>query len=85
MIDTPRRVPGQDDDDDECLARFPGPDASGIEVAGLEDGRLIELERHLPAMRAAKTERVRRLAQLTDELVQNSALLEQTEVEAKVD
>jgi len=34
-------------------------------------------------MRSAQTERVRRIAQLTDELVQNSALLEQAEVEAK--
>ena len=47
VIDKPRHVPGEDDDDDGCLAKFPGPDASGIEVAGLEDERLIELERHL--------------------------------------
>ena len=49
----------------------------------MEDERLIELERHLPAMRAAQTEWVRRIEQLTDELVQNGTLLEQAAAEAK--
>jgi len=59
------------------------PDApSGKEVARLEDGRFIELERQLLAMRAAQTEWDRRIAQLTDGLALKSALLEEAEANA---
>ncbi len=44
--------------------------------------RLVELERKLSAMLAAQTERDRRVAQLTEELVQKVALLEQAEANA---
>ncbi len=44
--------------------------------------RLVELERKLSAMLAAQTERDRRMAQLTDELAQNSVLLKQAEANA---
>ena len=66
MIDKPRRVPGEGDDNEgsiESLAKF--------------SERFIELEQQLLAMRTAQTERVRHIAWLTDELVQNSAVLEQ--------
>jgi hypothetical protein len=64
-------------------AKLVAPDApSGKEIARLEDGRLIDLERELLAMRAAQTERDLCIAQLTDQLVQNSALLEQAEANA---
>jgi hypothetical protein len=52
------------------------------EIARLEDGRLIELERQLSETLVAKTERDRRIAQLTDELTVKSALLEQAEANA---
>jgi hypothetical protein len=56
------------------------PDApSGKEIARLDDGRLIELERQLSETLIAKTERDRRIAQLTDELALKNALLEQAE------
>jgi hypothetical protein len=45
----------------------------------LEDGRLIELERQLSETLVAKTERDRRIAQLTDKLALKSVLLEQAE------
>jgi hypothetical protein len=52
------------------------PDApSGQEIARLEDGRLIELERQLSETLVAKTERDRRIVQLTDKLALKSALL----------
>jgi hypothetical protein len=54
------------------------PDApSGKEIARLEDGRLIELERQLSETLVAKTERDQRIVQLTDKLALKSALLEQ--------
>jgi hypothetical protein len=62
------------------LAKPMAPDTSSEkEVVWLEHERLIELERQLLAMRAAKTERDQHVAQLADQLVQNSALLEQAE------
>jgi len=62
------------------------PDTSSEkEVVRLEhERRLIELERELLAMRAAQTERDRRIAQLTDQLVHKSALLEQAEAKVAV-
>ncbi len=44
--------------------------------------RLVELEHKLSAMLAAQTERDLRVAQLTDKLAQNSALLKQSEANA---
>ena len=83
MDDKPRCVPQEDDDSEnstEHLAKPVSPDtSSGKEVVSLEHERLVELERQLLAMCAVQTERDRRIAQLTDELVQNSALLEQAE------
>jgi hypothetical protein len=59
------------------------PDApSGKEIALLEDGRLIELERQLSETLVAKAERDRRIVQLTDELSLKSTLLEQAEANA---
>jgi chromosome segregation ATPase len=82
----PRRVPEADDDGEgstEHHAKLVGPDApSGKEIARLEDGRLIELERRLSETLVAKTERDRRIAQLTGQLAQNSALLERAEANA---
>ena len=64
----------------EHLAKLVAPDApSGGETARLEDGRLIELERQLSETLVVKTERDRRIAQLTDELALKNALLEQAE------
>jgi chromosome segregation ATPase len=60
------------------------PDApSGEEIAWSEDGRHIELERQLSETLVAKTERDRRIAQLTDELAMKSTLLEQAAEEKK--
>jgi chromosome segregation ATPase len=56
---------------------------SGKEIARLEDGRLIDLGRQLSESPVAKTERDRRIAQLTDELALKSALLEQAAEEKK--
>jgi DNA repair exonuclease SbcCD ATPase subunit len=81
--DKPRCVPQEDNDSEsskEHLAKLVTPDTSSEkEVVWLELERLIELERELLAMRAGKAERDRRIAQLTDQLVQKSALLEQAE------
>jgi hypothetical protein len=80
----PGRVLEEDDDGEgstEHHAKLMAPDApSGKETARLEDGRLIELERQLSETLAAQTERDRRIAQLTDQLAQKSALLERAEV-----
>jgi hypothetical protein len=81
--DKPRCVPQKDDDSESStvhLAKLVASDTSSEkEVVWLEHERLIELERQLLAMHAAQTERDRRIAQLTDQLVQKSALLEQAE------
>ena len=77
----PRRVPEEDDDGEgstEYHAKIVAADTpSGKGIARLEDGRLIELERQLSETLVAKTERDRRITQLTDELALKSALLEQ--------
>jgi hypothetical protein len=79
----PRRVPEEDDDGEgstEHHAKLVAPDApSAKEIARSEHGRLIELERQLSETLVAKTERNRRIAQLTDELALKSALHEQAE------
>ena len=68
----------------EHHAKLVAPDApSGKEIAWLEDGRHIELERQLSEALVAKTERDRRIAQLSDELARKSALLEQAAEEKK--
>ena len=91
----PRRVPGERDDGEgstEPHAKLVSPDGpSGNETGRLEDGRLIELERqnmhaakrHLSKTHFVKTERDRRIAQLTGDLVQKSGLLEQAEKEKR--
>jgi chromosome segregation ATPase len=83
----PRHVPEEDDDGEGSMkhhAKLVAPDApSGKEIAQLEDGRLIELERQLSETPVAKTEWDRRIAQLTDELASKSALLEQAAEEKK--
>lgn len=81
MDNKPRRVPQEDDESSaDHLAKLVAPDTSSEkEVISLEHERLIELERQLLAMRAAQTERDGRIAQLTDQLVRKSALLEQAE------
>jgi hypothetical protein len=80
----PGRVLEEDDDGEgstEHHAKLMAADApSGKETARLEDGRLIELERQLSETLAVQTERDRRIAQLTDQLAQKSALLERAEV-----
>ncbi len=81
-----RRVLDNDDDGEgstEYLAKFAAPGASSQgEVARLEDERLADFERQLSETVAAKTERDRRIAQLTDELALKSVLLEQAEANA---
>jgi chromosome segregation ATPase len=82
----PRRVPEEDDDGEgstEHHARIVAPHApSGKEIARLEHGHLIELERQLSETLVAKTERDRHIAQLTDKLALKSALLEQAQAYA---
>jgi chromosome segregation ATPase len=82
-----RRVPEEDDNGEgstEHHAKLVAPGVpSGKEIALLEDGRLIELERQLSETPVAKTEWDRRIAQLTDELALKSALLEQAAEEKK--
>ncbi len=76
-------------------AKLVAPDVSPEkEIARLEHERLVELGRKLSAVLAAQSERDRRIAQLTDELAQNSvnateekkrAGLEQRQIQAKLD
>jgi hypothetical protein len=81
-----RRVPEEDDGGEgstEHHAKLVAPGApSGKEIARLEDGRFIELERQLSETPVAKSERDRRIAQLSDQLVLKSALLEQATAKA---
>jgi hypothetical protein len=83
----PRRVPEEGDDGEgstEHQANLVVPDAPPLkEIARLEDGRLIELERQLSETLVAQTERDRCIAQLTDELALKIALLEQAAEEKK--
>jgi hypothetical protein len=82
----PRGVPEEDNDGEgstEHHAKLVAPDSpSRTEISWLEDGRLVELERQLSGMVVEKTERNRRIVQLTDELALKSALLEQAESNA---
>jgi len=82
-----RHVPEEDDGGEgstEHHAKLVAPGApSGKEIARLEDGRPIELERQLSETLVAKTERDRRIAQLTDKLALKIALLEQAAEEKK--
>jgi DNA repair exonuclease SbcCD ATPase subunit len=84
MDDKPRRVPEEDDDSEgstEPHVKLVAPAASSEkEVARLEHERIADLERQLSETLAAQTERDRRIAQLTDQLAQKSALLERAEV-----
>jgi hypothetical protein len=84
MDDKPRRVPEEDDDREgstEPHAKLVAPDVSSEkEVARLEDERIADLERQLSETLAAQIERDRRIAQLTDQPAQKSALLERAEV-----
>jgi len=94
----PRCVLQEDDDSEsstEHRAKPVAPDASPErEVARLEHERIAELERQLSETLAARSERDRHIAQLTDQLAQKSALLErakenagleQRELQAKLD
>ncbi len=87
MNDKPRHIAEEQDDSEGSTghhAKLAGPDVSPEkEIARLKDERLIELERKLSAMFAAQTERDRRMAQLTDELAQTSALLKQSEANSQ--
>ncbi len=81
--DKPRHVAERGDDSEGSTKhheKLVVPDASseGV-VARSEDERLTEVERQLSATLAAQTVRDWRIAQLTDELAQSSALLKQTE------
>ena len=86
MNDKPRRVPEQDDDSEgstEHHAKLIAPDtSSGKEVALLEHERIANLEQQLSETLAAQAERDRRIAQLSERLTQNSALLEQAKTNA---
>jgi chromosome segregation ATPase len=86
MNGKPRQVLEEDDDGEgsaEYCAKFAVPNASFKgEAIRLDRKRLVELERQLSALLAAKTERDQHLAQLTDELAMKSALLERAEAEA---
>ena len=77
----PRRVPGEGDDGEGSMehhARLVAPGApSGKDIARLEDGRLIELERQLSETPVAKIERDQLIVQLTQDLALKSALLEE--------
>ena len=83
--DKPRCIP-QEDNDGEGSTEHPAellvPDTSEKEVVGLEHDRLNELERQLLEMRAAQSERDQRIAQLANQLMNKSALLEQAEANA---
>jgi hypothetical protein len=85
-IDKPRLVPDEDDDSEgstERRGKLVASDASSEkEVARLEHERFADLERQLSETLAAQTERDRHIVQLTDQLAQKSALLEQAEADA---
>jgi len=86
-VDDKPRCVLQEDDDRESSTGHPvkllAPDTSSEkEVVRLEHVRLVELERQLLAIRAAQTERDQHIAQQADDLVKNSARLEQAEANA---
>ena len=82
----PNRVPEEGDDGEgatEYHAKLATPGTPpGNEIARLEDGHLLELERQLSETLVEKTDRDRCIAQLTEELTLKSALLEQAEANA---
>ena len=84
--DKRRRVPEEDNDGEGSMehhAKLVELGASSKkEVARLEHARIADLERQLSEMVVAQTERDRRNAQLTDQLAQKNALLEQAEANA---
>ncbi len=86
LNDKPRDIAEEVEDGEgltEHHAKPAAPDVSPeTEIARLEHERLVELERKLSAMLAAQTMRDRRIAQLTDELAQNDALLKQSKANA---
>ena len=85
MNDKPIHVSEGEDDSEgstEHHAEFVAVDASEKEVARLEQERYANLERQLSETLAAQTERDRRIAQLSEQLAQKSALLEQAEANA---
>ena len=78
----PRRVLEEDDDGEgstERHAKLVALAPSRKEIARLEDGRLVELERQLLETLVPKIERGRRIAQQTDELALKVALFKQVE------
>ena len=83
MNDKPRRVPEDDNDNEGSTGhhrKLVASDASSEkEVVALEHERIANLERQLSETLAAQAERDRRIAQLSEQLTQNSALLEQAE------
>jgi len=85
VSDRLRHVPDDDDASEgstEYRAMFVGHDTSEGEVVRLEHERLADLERQLSASLAAQIEQDRRIGQLTDDLAQKSALLEESEMNA---
>ena len=87
MSDKPRRVPEKADDSRGSTvhhAKFVAPGASSEkDVAQSGHACIADLRRQLSEALATQTERDRRIAQLTDQLAQNSALLEQAEANAE--
>ena len=86
MSDVPRRVLEEDNNSEALMEphmKHVAPNASfNKEVARLEHERIADLERQLSETLAAQTERDRRIAQLTDQLTQKSAVLDQAEANA---
>jgi hypothetical protein len=84
--DKPRGVQQEDGDSEsstEQFAKLVAPDTSSEkEVTQREHERIADLERQLSEMLAMQTERDRHIAQVTDQLVQKSTLLEQAEANA---
>jgi chromosome segregation ATPase len=80
----PRRVPEEGESSNEHHAKFVARGApSGKEIALLEHGRPLELERQLSETLVEKIERERRIGQLTDELALKDALLAQAAEEKR--
>ena len=88
MGDNPRRVPEEDNNSEgstEPHTKFVAPyGSSEKEVERLEHERIADLEQQLSETLAGQTERDRRIAQLTEQLAQMSALLNRAEANAAV-
>jgi hypothetical protein len=82
MNNKPRRVPEEDDDIEGSTEHYAKLVSSEKKVARLEHEGIVDLKRQLSETLAAQTERDRRIAQLTDQLAQKSALLKQAEANA---